>query len=342
MAQNGGIKGVGQEFSSATSPQKVNISEVQQLLSLNKWPGLELFQNFYQPGTYSFSAPVNGVISYMAIGGGGAGDNGNSGDGGGGGGGGGCCVYASDVEVSAGDILTVVVGAGGSGPATKNTISNPGGNSSVTLAQTGKSNFVITATGGAGGKNYNGGQSAAVVYTVTSGYNTGTVAGGTNKIVVGYNGGLGGAAYDGGGGGGGAAGYGGAGGHGSGAIAATVSSPGIGGGGGGGASQAATAGNSGGGNGGAGQQNATGGGGGGAYTFTTAHPSAITTNGSNGNGLQGVGSQGGAGGFPGGGGGGSFDTNYGITSDGGNGFVRIVWGSNASGQRKFPSNAGDT
>jgi hypothetical protein len=340
MSQNGGIRGPGQIVTSTAPAKKANLSEAQQYSSLGNWPGLIFYQNYSTPGTYSFTSPIDGNISYMAIGGGGGGDNGNVGDGGGGGGGGGGCIYASNVAVSVGDILTIVVGAGGSGPATYNSDSNPGGNSSVTLTQTGKTNFVITAQGGYGGKTYPAGVSLGGMYDYTASYNNGTVAGGSNKVLGTYAGGGGGAGYNGGGGGGGAASAGGNGGGGIGSIgtngAGTIGPTG---GQGGAASTTASAPSSGGGAGGSGQHDITGGGGGGGYTYSSSVP---TTAGGNGNGLTTSGSKGGNGGFPGGGGGGSWDTGTGVTSDGGNGFVRIVWGTNASGARLFPVNALDT
>ena len=77
------------------------------------------------------------------------------------------------------------------------------------------------------------------------------------------------------------------------------------------------------------------------YNITTSLNRG-NTNGSNGNGLTTSGSKGGDGGFPGGGGGGSYDVNVGVASSGANGFVRMVWGNNLSGVRKFPDNALDT
>lgn len=344
MAQNGGIRGPGQTFTTSLPPIRYNLSEQQQIKSTGNWPGIIQYQNYVTPGTYTFSAPISGNISYMAIGGGGGSSRGKTGDGGGGGGGGGGCIFASNVLVSQGDQLTIVVGAGGTATTTFGVDGNPGGNSSVTLTQAGKTDFVITAEGGLGGKIYNLGATGYANSSVTSNYNGGTVAGGTTKTIGQYAGGQGGGPYNGGGGGGGAASAGGVGGGGKGAIAGTFyqglpASPGPTGGQGGAANTTGGAPSSGGGAGGAGGLDATGGGGGGGYTYSSV---SVTSAGSAGNGLITLGSKGGDGGFPGGGGGGCYDTGYGTASVGGNGFVRIVWGTNASGARFFPGNALDT
>ena len=295
--------------------------------------GGPLFQNFDTPGTYSFTVPAGvSKLSFMAIGGGGAGDNGNSGDGGGGGGAGGAAAYTSNLSVTPGSTLTVVVGAGGEVDTVYATRANDGGNSSVTFGS-----FVMTTPGGQGGGNYSN-NPGAISYNPTF---VNTPAG---VITGGYAGGGGGGGYDGGGGGGGAGGLGGVGGNGGGSISGRLYTSGFdgagagAGGGGAGYNLTGGVGSLGGGNGGAGQNNTTGGGGGGAYTYSST---ILTTDGSDGNGLTSSGSQGGVGGFPGGGGGGSFDNGTGITTPGGNGFVRIVWGTNGIGQREFPNNALD-
>ena len=195
--------------------------------------------------------------------------------------------------------------------------------------------FIIDAAGGRGGAPYSANPGANGANAVFSSIPVGVVT-------AGYIGGNGGGAFDGGGGGGGAAGAAGAGGTGSHSSnqTATEAPTNSYAGGGGGARSSAGIGSLGGASGGTGQTNITGGGGGGAYTFTSV-AAFLDTNGSNGNGLTTSGSKGGNGGFPGGGGGGSFDGGVGVASSGGNGFVRIVWGTNSSGIRRFPDNALD-
>ena len=196
--------------------------------------------------------------------------------------------------------------------------------------------FIIDAAGGRGGAPYTANPGATGANAVFTSIPSGVVT-------AGYVGGNGGPAFNGGGGGGGAAGAAGNGGTGSAAKDATTTNAPTNSyaGGGGGAVSAGGTGSLGGANGGTGQNDTTGGGGGGAYTFTSV-AEFLDTNGSNGNGLTTSGSKGGNGGFPGGGGGGSFDGGVGVASSGGNGFVRIVWGTNSSGVRKFPDNALDT
>lgn len=289
--------------------------------------------NFTTTGSQSYTIPAGvSTISIMAIGGGGAGDNGNAGDGGGGGGAGGACAFVNSLAVTPGDTLTIVVGAGGVVDTTFNARTDSGDASSITYGS-----FVMTAPGGQGGANY-ATNPGAIGYDPTF---VNTPAGATTG---GYAGGGGGGGYDGGGGGGGAAGPGGVGGNGGGAISGRLYTSGFdgagtgAGGGGAGYNLTGGLGSSGGGNGGAGQNNTTGGGGGGAYTFSTE---VLTTDGGDGNGVTtagGVGgSKGGDGGYPGGGGGGSWDTGYGVGSPGGDGFVRIVFGTG----REFPGNAED-
>ena len=195
--------------------------------------------------------------------------------------------------------------------------------------------FIIDAAGGRGGAPYTANPGATGANAVFTSIPSGVVT-------AGYVGGNGGPAFNGGGGGGGAAGAAGNGGTGSAAKDATTTNAPTNSyaGGGGGAVSAGGTGSLGGANGGTGQNDTTGGGGGGAYTFTSV-AEFLDTNGSNGNGLTTSGSKGGNGGFPGGGGGGSFDGGVGVVSSGGNGFVRIVWGTNSSGVRKFPDNALD-
>lgn len=306
-------------------------TDIAQYVGAGNWVGYLKYAQFKTPGTYSFEIP-RGVttISILAIGAGGAGDDGNTGDGGGGGGAGGACAVASNVAVTPGNTITVVVGAGGTSGQGKGVRAQSGGNTTVTIGT-----FVMNAVGGQGGAPYNaspGATGANAVFTSTP----------AGVVTAGYIGGNGGSAYDGGGGGGGAAGAAGNGGTGCAAKDATSTNAPANSyaGGGGGAISTAGIGFIGS-NGGTGQNNITGGGGGGAYTFTSK-TAFLNTAGSNGNGSTSAGSKGGDGGFPGGGGGGSFDNGTGVVSSGGDGFVRIVWGSNSSGERKFPNNALDT
>jgi hypothetical protein len=279
-------------------------------------------QNYTSPGTYTFIVPSNATtLSAMAVGGGGAGDDGNSGDGGGGGGSGGSAGFFNGLAVTPGQTLTIVVGAGGVATATKNTKAPDGGLSSITFGS-----FTMTAPGGIGGTPYSTQPGASPPAAPSFANTPGGVTTG------GFAGGGGGSGWDGGGGGGGAGGLGGAGGNGStsyspsGYLYLSGFNGGAGaGGGGGGGSGAGTGGtNAGysGGAGGTGQNNTTGGGGGGSATYTNAVNAAA---GAAGNGLSSAGSQGGQGGFPGGGGGGSWDSNAGLASAGGGGFVRLVW-----------------
>ena len=309
-----------------------NTADVSQYVGSGNWVLDQFYQQYGTPGAYSFIVP-DGVstISILAVGSGGAGDDGNTGDGGGGGGAGGACAVASNVAVIPGNTINIVVGTGGASGQGKGVRAESGGNTTVTFGS-----FIMNAVGGQGGAPYTttpGATGANAVFTsIPSGV-----------VTAGYIGGNGGSAFNGGGGGGGAAGAAGNGGTGSAAKDATTTNAPTNSyaGGGGGAVSAGGTGSLGGANGGTGQNDTTGGGGGGAYTFTSI-TEFLDTNGSNGNGLTGAGSKGGNGGFPGGGGGGSYDGGVGVASSGGNGFVRIVWGTNSSGVRKFPDNALDT
>ena len=309
-----------------------NTADVSQYTGSGNWAVNPIYQQYGTPGTYSFIVP-NEVytISILAVGAGGAGDDGNSGDGGGGGGASGACAVASNVAVIPGNTITVVVGAGGASGQGKGVRAESGGNTTVTIGS-----FIMNAVGGQGGGPYSANPGATGANAVFTSISAGVVT-------AGYIGGNGGRAFDGGGGGGGAAGAAGNGGTGSGGMDVTTTNAPTNSyaGGGGGAFSAGGTGSLGGANGGTGQQNITGGGGGGAYTFTSI-TEFLNTNGSDGNGLNTAGSKGGDGGFPGGGGGGSYDINVGVASSGAKGFVRIVWGNNSSGVRKFPDNALDT
>ena len=315
-----------------------SLSSQIQAITSSSWPVPRTYLNYITPGTYTFTVP-GGVtlISAMAVGGGGAGDDGKSGDGGGGGGGGGAACYFSNLTVTPGQTMTVVVGAGGPATSIKGSKAPDGTASSITFGS-----FVMTATGGIGGSPYSTNPGASPSSPSFSNTPIGTTTGG-------FAGGGGGAGYNGGGGGGGAGGLGGVGGNGSasrvasGQYNSTTPATNGGGGGGGGAdvlfSNGTTNNGYTSGSGGAGQYDTTGGGGGGSATYSASVPS---TAGGVGNGSTSAPSQGGAGGFPGGGGGGSFDNGTGLASAGGGGFVRIVWGTNDNGTRQFPTNAGDT
>lgn len=241
-------------------------------------------------GTYSFTVPV-GVefISVAAIGGGGGGGNVGSGYGGSGGSGG-ACAYANDIPVTSGEVLSIVVGAGGT-PATN------GGDTRIARGAT----TILTAGGGRGG-NGTGATVAGGTYSVNAALVDGSYGG--------WNGGFGGVSYGGTGqrgGNGTGSGYigsagGGSGGHtggpneqdgGTGAVGAI--------------------------GGGLGGDNTThSGAGGGGGALSQGYPGF--------NGLLGNGSTGGVGGrYGGGGGGGSHGGSQG--GAGAAGAIRIIWGS---------------
>lgn len=281
-------------------------------------------QSFVSPGDYSWVVP-NGVtsISVVAVGGGGAGDDGNSGDGGGGGGSGAGLAYASFIPVSPGNTVTITVGSGGAGDqVNKNARAANGTNTVVQIGS-----FTITAEGGEGGLPYSNSPGS-----YGKGYSFTNIP---NGVSTGGNfGGNGGPGYNGGGAGGGAAGFSDRGGHGTGSISViTNTGLGLGSGGGGAASSDLGLGN-GGGPGGSGQYDLTGGGGGGANIYSSLYPPEA---GGEGNGSSGSPSKGGYGGWPGGGGGGSWDNNTGVTSAGGHGAVRIIWGYKDGFPRSFPA-----
>lgn len=335
---NYAVTGVNQTLSTTSTGGVYTSADQYFALRAGTFPAVSVYQNYSTPGTYTFIVPAGvTLLSAMAVGGGGAGDDGNSGDGGGGGGSGGSAGYFANLTVTPGASITVVVGAGGPATTAKGTKAPDGGASSVTSGT-----FVMSAPGGIGGSPYSTSPGASPPSGPSF---TNTPVG----VTTGGNaGGGGGAGYNGGGGGGGAGGLGGVGGNGGAAIVSygqyTSGFNGTSGGGGGGGtySTAGTASTNNGFSsaaGGAGQSDITGGGGGGCATYSAAVP---PTAGAAGNGSTSAPSQGGAGGFPGGGGGGSWDSNTGVASKGGDGFVRFVWGTNGSGQRLFPTNAGDT
>jgi hypothetical protein len=255
---------------------------------------------YTEPGTYTFTVPEDvfflGALC-IGAGGGGSRDNNNAETGGGGGGG---LRFTQYLEVTPGEILTIVVGSGGPGATANGVSGTAGGNTTISRGVT----TLLQANGGGGG-------------TVTTGGTggTGTTIGG---IIGGGNGGNGGnESANENGGGGGAGGYSGNGGVGG--VTNGNGGNGTGGGGGGGAS-AATGGGGGGGVdllGGDGTLNGTGGTGGGT------NPGGGGSGGSIGSGLNG--------GLYGGGGGGQDGANGG---NGANGAARIIWGPN----RNFPNN----
>ena len=165
---------------------------------------------FTTPGTYSWTVPpFVESISMVAVGGG---QSGGSGAAGGLGGAGGWLAYRNTYTVTEGDVLTIVVGSGGTAvPADSKNVGNNGGNSNVKIGGT----VILDAAAG-----YTA--SAPVVsgqVTYSGGGGGGAGAGGATK----YNGG-----------GGGAGGYAGIGGNGSYQFSSTTAGAGGGGGGGGG------------------------------------------------------------------------------------------------------------
>lgn len=282
---------------------------------------------FTAPGSYSWTVPANvSAISVVGIGGGGAGAMGASVNGGGGGG---ALVWINGITVIRNQVLTVVIGEGGRAPG-----------ASGTATQLIKSTTLIfSANGGAGGKTTGG---AGGTFAVSGAH--GTAGGGA--------GGAGGASYPlagaGGGGAGGYSGAGGAGGQGGGTIPSYLGTTGN--------AQAGTTGIGGGGGGGAGGKRtatvAQGGGGGGVgiYGSGTAGAGGAVATGNDAGGLGGAagssgssggngtggaaGSYGGSGGRFGAGGAGAAlnngDENVGY---GGDGAIRIIWGTG----RSFPS-----
>lgn len=262
---------------------------------------------FLSPGTYTWIAPAGVTsVSAVAIGGGGGGTAGGYYTGAGGGG---ALGYRNNISVTPGSSYTVVVGAGGAA-----------GNSSSPAGNAGGSSTVLGITAGGGGAGNTGGTSGGSASGAgVTGYSGGSGANGSSYRAAGA---------------GGAGGYGGAGGNGGGTNSSGAS--GAGGAGGGGAAggfytgcayEAARYGGSGGGVGIIGQG-----------TSGTGGVFASTSNGASG----GAGSFGAGTSFGGGGGAGGTDIVYtccGVFytyfsgSGGGNGAVRILWGSG----RSFPS-----
>jgi hypothetical protein len=267
---------------------------------------------YTSPGTYYFTVPAGVTsISCVVIGGGG-GSSGCSGASqySGAGGGGGGLVYGT-ISVTAGQTVTVLVGAGGTAGTNVNSSTNIAGNGGESRISYGGISM-LRAFGGAGGRYgvtynaYGGGRN----YYYSSPPQGGGIGGyggrGTNNGGGGGGGGAGGYAGNGGGGGIGNTGVGGA---------------GSGGGAGGGGGQANS-----------GTQN-NGGGGTGLYG-QGSNGAGGARNGSGGGGSLGSGGgNGGIGGLYGGGAGGCEDDTNRSGSVGGRGGARIIWGTG----RSYPS-----
>lgn len=274
-------------------------------------------QAFTTPGTTTFTVPAGvTTVSAVVVGGGGGGSastlasNGISGGGGGGGG-----LSYGTFSVTAGETLTVIVGAGGTGgTGAGNNNATAGGTSEIKRGTT----ILLQAFGGAKGSYNQSGVNAA----------GGGVGSQGTEADGGGNGGNGGpgANGNGGGGGGGAAGYSGGGGTGGRYNVVPTNAQSGGGGGGGGAINSYTA-------------AVTSGGGGVSIFGEGADGAASTSNNTAGNSTT----QGHKGSLaspftlksktPGGGGGGAEDDSGAAGADGGNGAARIIWGSN----RAYPA-----
>jgi hypothetical protein len=292
---------------------------------------------FTSVGTTTWTVPVGvSTITAICVGGGGGGGGHNSSEGGGGGGGGGLS-FGSTISVTPGDVLYIRVGSGGTGGIS--TTSFSGGTAGA--GSTGQSSYIKTGshsgtslleafggTGGQGGENGETYPSPGVGGTFGG---TSSTNGGNGGI-----GGRGGSSYSGGGGGaGGYTGVGGTGARSSGTNASDRSTSGLGGGGGGGGNSQGSLVvstyseilNSGGG---VGIYGSGANGSGGNYT------SGYDNRGGGGGSSGATG--GSSGGLYGGGGGTRPESTLGINyvrngGQGGQGAVRIVWGSN----RSYPS-----
>lgn len=270
-------------------------------------PGEVLFS---APGTAYFEVPPGITqISAMVVGGGGGGSGGDGGRGTtNGGGGGGGCAYGT-FAVTPGEILTVVIGAGGTSSAGNS--GTAGGPSSISRGAT----VLLSGGGGGGGIERNAGTAAGGTSTGTARTGGGTGgSGGTGSAASGATGGGGAGGLTGNGGNGGAR--------------ATNGSAGAGGGGGGGAGVAGTTGNLSGAGGGVYPQ--------GSDVNGTSGAAGTTTGTLDGGGGQGGGdgssSVSGDGGYFGGGGA-AIDDFAGVGGAGAQGIARIIWGTN----RSFPS-----
>ena len=114
-------------------------------------------QEFTTPGTYTFIVPANvESLSMVAVGGGGGGAQ-NVDDGGGGGGG--ALAYSNNVAVTPGEVLTVIVGAGGK---YGNGSGTAGGQSSVIRASTASQVYEYFETVGALGSKWASSRGTAI------------------------------------------------------------------------------------------------------------------------------------------------------------------------------------
>tara|TARA_Y100001972_G_scaffold15543_1_gene16445 strand:+ start:8 stop:1741 length:1734 start_codon:yes stop_codon:yes gene_type:complete len=271
--------------------------------------------SFTLTGTFTWTVP-DGItsISAVCVGGGGGGGRASGENIGPQGGGGGGLSYQNNISVTPGESLTVIVGEGGAGGTSSSPTGGTGGTSEIKSGTT----TLVKANGGSGG--------ARQVF--------GSVSGGSGGSTLGYtgggDGGFGGngASDSAGGAGGGAAGYSGNGGNGGSTNLNSGQTAGSGGGGGGG------------------EADSDGSGGGGGVGILGEGSSGAATGDPIGSGSIGVGGFGGSGGSNGnstaqdvaggeyGGGGGTFeDDSFKDGGDGGQGAVRIIWGTG----RAFPS-----
>jgi hypothetical protein len=258
-------------------------------------PGQVLFTT---TGTQTWIVPPGITsISAVCIGGGGGGAGGESGRNEGVNGGAGGGLSYGTIDVTPGEALIIVVGAGGAGGGTGND-GNAGGNSSIARG----AEILLQGGGGQGGLER------------TTGTRTGGTSTGSKRQGGGAGGNSGGNSTDTGSGGGGAGGYSGAGGAGG---TTGAGSAGTDGGGGGGATNAGQG---------------YGGGGAGIFGSGVGGSTGGPFNGPTG----GVGAVGGAtgtrpnGGNYGGGGGGCDDDTNSAGGNGGQGVVRIIWGPGRS------------
>jgi len=277
-------------------------------------------QAYTTPGTFNFTVPSYATsISAVAIG---AGGGGGGTDGGNGNsraaGGGGALSYANNISVTAGETLTIVVGAGGNGGANGSNGST-GGDSSISR---GASTLLLAKAGQGGG--------TSTTVNTPGGFN------GDGVGDVRWNGGAGGrGSNNSGAGGGGAAGYTGEGGTGGYGPSGSETN-------------ATVVANSGGGAGGQyGDTGAFGGGGGGGVGLLASGSvttGTVNTGLGNGGGAGSGGTNGsnavngadsGAAGGAYGGGGGSANDDGAAGGNGAGGAIRIIWGT--SGTRSYPS-----
>lgn len=278
------------------------------------------------PGTYSFTVPAGvGEVCVLCIGGGGSsGGYTTSGNGPGSqGGGGGALAYKNNWPVVSGQSMTVVVGAGGVQPASVGVSGIAGGDSYVTYGVN-----TCRAGGGAGGIP---GDTSTSAGGAPSGYYDGGGNGGSGGAGGPDNGDDG--TPGGGGGAGGYSGAGGNGGHANGASGGTAGTSGAGGGGGGGGGGNGTYEYSAGGGGVGVYGEGASGAGGAATTTNQPYPGLGGSGGSDGGYILNSPPIGGAYGGGAGGYGGSQNQNQTIGYNGGNGAVRIIWGTG----RAFPS-----